>query len=263
MYKLVFTVVLSILLYLGYQQYNNLQQQAESEQASKIFELEKQALEKARATKSPQPLSDFIQQHPDSPWLDTAIYYRDKYTVQQLVKSRDTHKLQGFINNNQGSESLVFARQSLLKIEREKENRKIQQRILNNQSVVDLTQQKIPSLTELNKPETPEPIKVVPAKPVKKKPNRNDSAERVKRALQIYQKMDKPNIRREEDRKKQQQEDAKRVKACNALKDQMSQFNRRTRWYQLDDTGKRVFMSKQAVALKKKEIKNTIKENCS
>lgn len=262
MYKLVFIITLSILLVLGYQQYDSIQQQAEDELQRKKYEQQKLALEKARATKSPQALNEFIQQHPDSAWLDTAVYYRDKYAVQRLIKSGDIQKLQGFIDTNADSEWVTSARQHIIKIQREQENRKIRQRVLSNQPKIDLSQTDIPLITEVNTLPTLQVDKVEKKKAVKK-PNRNDATERVKRALSIYQKMGKPQIRKDEERKKQQQEDEKRLQACNRMKDQLSQFNRRTRWYKLDDSGKRVFMSKQAVALKKKEIRSNYNEHCT
>ena len=266
MYKLVSIIILSVLLFLGYQYYENLKQQSELELQRENYEQEKQVLEKARATKSPRPLSEFIQQYPDSVWLDSAIYYRDKYAVQQLIKSGDTQKLQDFINNNPSSEWVASARQHLVKLVREQENRAIQQRILNNQPKVDLSEIKIPSLTDLENTEQPETEteteKVEQPAPVKKA-NRNDPAERVKRALSIYQKMGKQQIRSDVDRQKQQAEEEKRIQACNRLKDQLKELSRRgTRWYKLDESGNRVYMRKEAVALKKKEVKTLIEEKC-
>lgn len=263
MYKLVFPIVLGILLLIGYQQYNHYQQQSDHAMEHNNYEQEKLALDNARATKSPQPLDEFIQQYPDSAWLDTAIYYRDKFAIQQIIESRDTRKLQNFISNSPDSEWLATAQQHLQKIQREQENKQIQQRILNNQPTVKITGS-IPALNQV--PSEDPSVKTETVAPTKttNKTNRNESAERVKRALSIYQKMNKPNVAKNETRKKQQQEEEKRLRACNNLKDQLKQFNnsRRTRWYELDNSGKRVYMRKEAVALKKKEIKNKINEHC-
>jgi hypothetical protein len=264
MYKLVFTVALGIALIVGYQQYSHYQQQSAQARDLKDYEMGKQALENARVTKSPQPLDQFIRQHPDSDWVDTAVYYRDKFALQQIVETRDTAKLKQFIKHNSDSEWQASAQQHLIKIQREQENREIQQRILNNQPEMEISGN-IPSLDAAP---SSTPAQSVQTKTPARSTNttsRNESAERVRRALSIYQTMSKPNIAQNEMRKKQQQQEERRLRACNRLKDQLVQFkkSRRTRWYDLDDTGERVYMSKPAVAQRKKEIRSQIERNCS
>lgn len=253
MYKLILIATLGTLLYLGYEQYDTLrQQQLNQEQARQKYQQEKEALDLARATNKLTPLNQFIQQNPESDWLETAVYYRDRLVMQIAVDSGNTETLAQFILNNPNSEWKNHARQQLKKLKREQEIEKSRQLAIIKKQNEELSKRKRSTVNSKKTIHSGQ----------SKKSKRDDSAERVQRALSIYQKINKQKQRDASQEKKQQQRNAEFSRRCNKLKDELKQFKMRTRWYQLDEKGNRVFIDKATVAKRKKDMQADYDRYC-
>ena len=179
------------------------------------------------------------------------MYYRDKLVLQRAVKSRDPRRLERYIRNYPDSEWINQARQHLAKLEREQENARIQKRI---QARTQKAKSETSSAQITNNTHNL-------ASSSNNKPSL-DSNERVKRALSIYQKMDKQKQREQSALREKRQREEKLARECNRIRDQLKQFKGRTRWYRLDEQGKRVFLSKENVQQTKHSLEQDYNRHC-
>jgi len=257
-YKWALIIVLGTLAVLGYQQYEKQrQQQVLLEQANLIHQQDKAALDAARASNELAPLEQFIYERPNSAWLETAEYYRDKLILQQAIDSADVRQLHRYIKKYPQSPWLNTAQQHIKKLQREKENKLIQQRIQADNTPDYLAKPEVPA----PKRTSTQTLTAAPAKIEKKKRN-DDPNERIQRALSIYQKINKQQQREQDQAKQQRQREEKLLSQCNRLKDQLKQFKPRMRWYELDEQGNRVFIDKATVAKRKQAMQDDYNRYC-
>jgi len=254
MKNLIIFAVLATLIFLGYQKYDDYQQAIQLQQQTvAIFERDKQALQEARNSKDPKALFRFIHQHPDSDWLDSAQYYLEKQLVENALDKKDLHALKSFIQNYPQSEWKQYAlghQQKLIQQQEELQAAALEQAT---------------NAAASRKPDT-SPVQLEqksPLQPKHIKQKNNDAQDRVSRALSIYQKINHQKSKQQQQVTQQRQQQAEINQRCNKLKDQLKQFRSNVRWYELDDQGKRVYMDKQTVKHRKKEIQDDIKNYCS
>lgn len=256
MYRWALIMVFGTLAILAYQHYAaKQQQQLQLEQENLIHQQDKAALDVARATNTLVALEQFIFEHPQSPWLETAVYYREKMKLQQVVDSGDIRKLQRYVKNNPDSEWLNIARKHIKKLQREQENKEIQRRIQADNTpeyLVPKTRQREAKANHTSQIRTQE---------VKKKPVDNPN-ERIQRALSIYQNINKQQRREQDKARDQRQREEKLLSQCNRLKDQLKQFKPRTRWYELDKQGNRVFIDKDTMKQRKQAMQDDYNRYC-
>ncbi len=259
MYKLIISSLIGVLLYFSYAHFSDLKQQKlEHEITWQQFQSDKKDLEAARKANSLDELNLFIAQHPDSDWLESAKYYRDKLQVSQLLDSRDIAKITRFIDQNPNSEWKNHVQRRLKKIMREHENKLAQQRAAEKLAV----QKKEPSQSMQIKPNPTitTNYSYQETRPTQRK--RDASQDRVKRALSIYQKMNKQQQRETDKKNRQQEKDDKLSRNCYKLKDQIKQYSQRIRWYELDEAGNRVYIKKKTIAKRKQEMQHDYDYYC-
>lgn len=262
MYKWAAIAVLGTLAILAYQHFDEKREQQQLlEQANRVHQQDKAALDAARATEELAPLEQFIFDRPDSPWLDTAIYYRDRLILQKAVDSRDVRQLNRYIKNHPDSQWLNTARQHIKRLQRERENREIQQRIQAENVPDYLTRPAAKKTTRTVSEPTAKPVSQARSQPSSQEAP-VDPNERIKRALSIYQKINKQQQRERDQARTQREQQEKLLAQCNRLQDRLKQFKPRTRWYELDENGNRVFIDKQTVQQRKQAMQQDYDRHC-
>lgn len=244
---------IGIFTFKGYQQYSKNQLMLIAQEQEGIdYRQEKKALDLARSSNDPEAIRAFIQQYPGSVWLDIAYYQHDRLVVQDAINAKDTSKLNRFIHQNRHSQWRQHAEHYLKKFNRVRDEEQ---------------EKKTSQLSQQNAEQTiggiPRPVqnKVTHTTKIKKSSN-NDSRDRVNRALSIYQKMSNQKQLKVRQQKKQQLNEEKQVHHCNTMKDQLKQYSRRIRWYELDNQGNRIFLNKEEVNRRKQTTQNNYNKYC-
>ncbi len=259
MYKLIIMILVGVLLYFTYAHFSDLKQQKlEHEITRQQFQSDKKDLKTAREANSLEALNRFIKQHPDSEWLESAKYYRDKLKVSQLLDSGDITEMARFIDQNPNSAWRNQVQQRLKKIKREHENALAEKRAAEKRA----TQKEMPSQSVQAKssPTIKSNYPYQETNPVREKGD--TSQDRVKRALSIYQKMNKQKQRETDNKTRQQENDDKLSRNCYKLKDQIKHYSQRIRWYELDEEGNRVYIKKDVITKRKQEMQRDYDEYC-
>lgn len=181
----------------------------------------------------------FLKQYPMSAWFRTGVYHRDKYAFTQAKKINTIASYTDYLENHAGSDWQEHAEYQLKHL-----NKILQQKnamnTAHNKSVktsqpnavlVDTEQvESLPKITTVTKPLPP-----------------LTTAERLNKAVAIYDTMREDKERRAEvKRKKREKAKAKKHK-CNIMKDSISRYDEHIVWYDIDDNGGRRFMTKQEV----------------
>lgn len=253
MYKLLLTIILIVLLFVEYQKYDHFQQQQlKQEQALLNYQQEKKALDKARATNELESLIQFIHQYPESVWMNTAVYYRDRLIMQKAIDSRQANNLTQFIQNYPDSSWKNHAQHQLTRLNTELEAEEARRQAEIKRKQTELTTRKIADTDSK---------KIYPITKTKK-PKNDDPNARVQRALSIYKKANEQKQKEAAQKKKQQQQTAELTRRCNKTKDQLKQFKTRTRWYNLDEQGNRVYVDKAIVEQRKKDMQANYERYC-
>jgi hypothetical protein len=262
-------VIIAVLTVAGYYGYTSYQEQLLLEQSVARLEQEKQALQSAQASQDILALNQFIADHPQSDWLEKAIYERDKLAYHQATETGQISALEEFISQYQGSQWIAQAQSRLQRLQQEQ---KRQEDIVRKQQQLELQRQQIEDqlsttigVLEDKTPDTLTKGTTPTTTPTPEKKNRKSlsSRERVDRALAIYQKQRQQEQhsdtkRQEEDRKEEQLK-----RRCQQIKDQIAQFNnRRIKWYDLDGSGKRVYLNKKQVSINRKRLREEYNQNC-
>ncbi len=267
MKTLALLAVIVILAGAGYYGYTNYQQQQLLEQSVARMEQEKQALQDAQASKDILALNQFIADHPQSNWLEKAIYERDKLAYHQATETNRISALEKFISQYKGSQWITQARNRLQRLQQEQ---KLRADIERKQQQLEIQRQEMAkqqsTTGELEEKTTDNPIaSTTPTStPAPAKTSSSlSSRDRVSRALAIYQKQRQQEQHTDTE---QQQEDLKEErikKRCLQIKDQIAQFNnRRIKWYDLDGSGKRVYLNKKQVSINRKRLREEYNQNC-
>lgn len=252
--KTIFLILLvSALVIFTYRQYDeHNQQQIAAQKAHELYVQEKKAFEKAKNSRDIEQLNDFIRTYPNSDWVEIAYYHRDKLIVNKAVELKNEKRLQNFVQQNPNSQWKQYATQYIKKFKRIHENNemlKAQQLAKEKLEKKNLTNS---TPAQYSSTQNKEPTA------------RADSArERVNRALSIYNKINKQKSREADKLNEQQQKQARVDRDCHKLKNQLEDYKqKRVRWYTLDKQGKRVYMSKQQIANRKKAIEQDMSDYC-
>lgn len=253
----------------GYYGYNSYQQQLMLQQSAARFEQEKQALLAAQASNDIAQLNQFIADHPQSDWLEKATYERDKLAYHQAIQTDQIAALEKFINEYRSSQ---WINQAQNRLQRLRQEAKLQAEIALKQQKLELQRQQLAeqqaaaSTGELEeKPaQLPAPAQVTNSINNSSSANNSlSSRDRVARALAIYQKQRQQEQHTDTEQQKQDQKQAQQDRRCQQIKDQIAQYNnRRIKWYDLDGSGKRVYLNKQQVSRNRKQIQEEYKQNC-
>jgi hypothetical protein len=249
---LILISIFSTLAYLGYQHYSEQQELIQQQQqALEIYNRDKIALDVARESKDPKALYRFIHQNPDSAWRKSAQYYLEKQLVNDAVNDNNIIALKGFIRNYPDSEWKQYATDYKDKLLQQQKQKLVQETKISTNVQIEASQ-----TTALTKQRT----SISSIKPVTKKTD--DARDRVNRALSIYSKINKKKSIEAERQQKERQHLAEIEQRCNKMQDQMKQFRKNVRWYELDAEGKRVYMDKESVKQQKKAMQDDFNQYC-
>lgn len=256
-------IMLAAVTALGYYQYTAHQQQVALEQSVARLEQEKAALEAAKAQNSITALNQFIKQYPDSNWLHKALFERDKLAYHQAVKNNSISDVENFLASYPQSQWLAQAQSRLQRLQQEQKLKldldKKQARLEQQRKQIQL-QQKQAAIPEA---EQDQEVLVVQNKSTQQKSkNSLSGTDRVNRALSIYQKQRQQEQAIVDKQQQSRAQEEKLRQYCLSLKDQITQYKSRVRWYDLDNSGKRVFLSKQQVASNKQKLEQLYRERC-
>lgn len=235
-----------------------------AESQSSLYYKDKQALDDAKLTGTVQAIDDFIHQHPNSAWLNNATYYRDKQAL-DIAKSADTvEAIDDFIQrypNSKWLNNAIHTRDKTVYNRIKKIGTKDAfEEFLNkypNSKWKNKVEQKLASLSKK------ESTNIHKIKETEKKQVTYISNERVNRALEIHESINKENAKKAALKEQQLAQLQKQKKKCYALKDKVRQYGERRLWYTLDDTGNRIYLSDQEVEEKRLDIESNYAEKCS
>ena len=244
-------LVFVLFLFVGavgfYGYYQIEQAEREAVVAQQRFLEEKALFEQAQAAGTISALNQFIAQHPESAWYDQAIYQRNKLAYQQAAATNDPKRLGDFIAQNPDSRWRPHAEQALKRLQR---NQAHQQQLREQQEVLTERQRRRPTLSSN-----------VKARAVAS--GNDDSRERVERALSIYQKQRELEASEIERKRKMESRANQQAQRCARVRDQLKQYERkRIRWYELDENGERVFLSKAQVEREQNALQQQYREFC-
>jgi len=149
---------------------------------------EKQLIDQARKNKDIAALNDFIRKHPDSEWLDTALFYRDQFAYREAMAKGDRNSLERYLKEHPDSQWTGFVQQQLEQIQREEDALKARQereRLLKGKNLAGkLPIQPAAEESSAETAESPAQALVEPPSA----PSPLSARERIQRALSIYEK---------------------------------------------------------------------------
>ena len=267
------TVIAVIIINYAYDMYNN-----------KIYFDEKQMLDTAIISNDIEKLNQFITEYPASEWGQHAIYYRDKITLNEAIESKDIIAIKIFLKQYPMSawyRNGVYHRDKFAFTQAKKINTITSYTdFLESYAGSDWQEHAEYQLKRLNKiQQQKKSMSVAPNKSVKTsqvkavlvnadhvgvlpeithvaKPQPPiTTAERLNKAVAIYDTMrEDKEIRAEIKRKKREKAKAKKHK-CNVMKDSIRRYDEHVVWYDIDGNGDRHYLTKQEVENnKQKEI---------
>ncbi len=254
------SVITTVLVVAGYF-YQQHQQRIAREQAIQLHQQEQLILEQALESNSLAALERFIAEHPESDWLERAVYFRDKRRYEQAVNSADIQTLRRYLQQYPQSPWRQNVEKHVLKLEREQVNNITRQRIETKRKALI---EQLEEIEPVQEQQEPDPLEAPATNTLATRPKPKDNPQdRVKRALSIYQNMHRQQRQQRESTRKQREREEQRAQECNQLNDQLKQFrNWRTRWYDLDQSGKRVYLTKKEVAKMKAELQQNFDKHC-
>lgn len=251
-------ILLASAVYFGNDFYADYQNKLQAPQQALIkMEQEQKILDATVSQKDITALNLFIQQNPQSVLIEKAIYERNRLAYKQAIASNNPKQIRNFINNYPKSQLVDSAQQHLLRL----------QQVLTQELIADETTKSQPdralkqpyqkkSREKLSQQSLYVQKKSAPDKPAP------DSSDRVTRALAIYQKMRKKEQQADQQKRAAQQHREADQTRCFEIRDQLKQFKRNTRWFELDDKGNRVFIEKDQVAQRQNKMQSFYDQNC-
>jgi hypothetical protein len=255
--KLIISAIFIVIAGVGFMQYSKYhQQQLEIEQSLARMEKEKAALKAAQSENSVSALNRFIDQHPDSEWLEKAIYERDKLAYHQATETKQIGAVASFIEQYPQSQWVVQAKSHLLRM---KQEQKLLDDMAEKQQQLEIQRQQLAQ--QQQKAVTTEPKQVTPKQTTDSKAP--SSRDRVARALSIYQKQRQQEQAQLNQKQKQDVLAQRNQRRCLSMKDQIDQYTQqRVRWYELDSAGERIYLSSQQIASKRKTLQQQYQDQC-
>jgi len=223
---------------------------------------EKQLIDQARKNKDIAALNDFIRKHPDSEWLDTALFYRDQFAYREAMAKGDRNSLERYLKEHPDSQWTGFVQQQLEQIQREEDALKARQereRLLKGKNLAGkLPIQPAAEESSAETAESPAQALVEPPSA----PSPLSARERIQRALSIYEKQRAEKEFSEYQQQQREQDKRQQQRNCSRMRRQLAAFEKRFRWYRIDEQGEKIFLSEKEIAQKRQETETYLKRNC-
>jgi hypothetical protein len=255
--------IILISAFFGYQEFLNWQEQAAAEQQARLkFKQEQAALDAARASNNINLLNQFIFDHPDSQWLERAVFYRDQMAYREAVAEKTPKALQGFITTYPNSQWAPQAEQGIQRLNNEF---RLQQEMVKQEARLKEQRQQLAGQGNRGTARSAsgrDPLELQVQG--QRQARQTSSQDRVSRALAIYQQQRDQEKKQSFQQQQQRAAEQERQRRCNEISDQLRQYQRnRVRWYELDENGERVFLSDDQIESSKREMQQYREKHCS
>ena len=89
-----------------------------------------------------------------------------------------------------------------------------------------------------------------------------EAAERIQRQLELAEELRNERLRKQREKEELLEKEEKLEKRCNRLKDDIRRFSERRRWYRLDESGERVYLSEAEVQRKQQALQTEFDQKC-
>jgi hypothetical protein len=235
-----------------------------AESPSSPYYIDKQALDNAKSAGTVAAVDNFIQQHPNSAWLDNATYYRDKQALDDAKSKGTVDAIDDFIQQYPTSvwlNNAIHTRDKKVYNHAKKAGTRAEFEDFLRKYPDSKWKQKVEKkLTALSKKES---MHIPDGKQTAKKHMLLSSNERVSRALAIHEAINKENSKKAAKKELQLAKLQKQKSRCYVLKDKVRQYGERRLWYALGDTGNRTYLTDEEVAEKRRDIESDFAEKCN
>ncbi|GLQ30149.1 tetratricopeptide repeat protein [Litoribrevibacter albus] len=205
--------------------------------------LEQAEFEMAKSEQSVDALNRFIETYPASRWRANAEYERDRLAYTQAAQQGTSAAVQAFIDAHPDSAWLPNAHFMLNRLKKDETARR------------GSASSSVASDESTNNTPKEKPSRY-------KKPESNRDQDRVTRALSIYGDRRAEKQRLKDEKRKEQQEEAKKRDACGRLKDSIRRLGERVVWYNLDDQGNRQYVSDDTVSQTRERLTRQYQKEC-
>ena len=89
-----------------------------------------------------------------------------------------------------------------------------------------------------------------------------EAAERMQRQLELAEQLRNERLKKQREKDERLEQEEKLEKRCNRLKDDIRRFSERRRWYRLDESGERVYLSEAEVQRKQQALQTEFDQKC-
>ena len=234
----------------------------QTETASVPPSRDKQRIEEARKNRDITALNAFIRTHPDSEWLDTAIFYRDQFAYSEAMAKGDQNSLKRYLQDYPASQWTGFVEQQLEQLQREEEARQARQQrkqLLGGKTdPAQLPIDSAPKISSGDRVNSPAQALVEPPQPR----TSLSARERIQRALSIYEKQRAEKEFSEYQQQQRELEKKQQQRNCSRMRRQLAEFKKRFRWYRIDEQGEKIFLNAEEIEQKRQETETYLKRNC-
>jgi len=211
-----------------------------------IYYREKIILDEAIESNDIKLINHFLKQYPMSAWYKTGVYYRDKIAFTQAKEINTITSYTEYLDSYAGSDWQEHAEYQLKRLKKALPKSKPVNAVRNksvkmapsNDVLVDTEKTSSPKIAEVTNPLPP-----------------LTTAERLNKAVAIYDIMREDKERRAEIKRKNREKAKAKKHKCNVMKDSINRYDEHIVWYDLDANGDRRYLTKQDVENnKQKEI---------
>ena len=89
-----------------------------------------------------------------------------------------------------------------------------------------------------------------------------EAAERIQRQLELAEQLRNERLKKQREKEELLEKEEKLEKRCNRLKDDIRRFSERRRWYRLDESGQRIYLSEAEVQRKQQALQTEFDQKC-
>ena len=198
------------------------------------YYFEQAEYETAKSERSISALNRFIRKYPHSKFKRTAVYERDRLAYVESANSDSSASVQNFIDNYPRSAWLPKAKYMLKQLKQSERGSTARTKVA---SAGDSKVSAYQSSSE-------------------------NSMDRVRKALSVYESGHNERQKVKEETEKQQVLLAKQQQKCDRLSDRLRTYNEGRRWYNLDAQGERQYLNDEQIARNHQNIKKKYSQHC-
>lgn len=200
--------------------------------ASQYTSYQQAEYEEAKASRSVAALNRFIRKYPNSKLTRTAVYERDRLAYFASANSGSSDSVQKFIDTYPNSAWLPKAKYMLKQLRKGEKSKPAPKSLVSSSE--DGSEQ-VAS---------------------------NNSMDRVRKALSVYETSNTERQKQQEEKEKQQVLLAKQQQKCVRLSDRLKTYEEGRNWYSLDAKGERRYLSEDEVQRNRQNVQRKYNQHC-